>query len=124
LHIPEARSVGNEPVGDVVTHLVEGDQRFMIAGPARQRIRAVEHEHLHLRAGPIGWSGHLSVVGAAEEVPLGQNRVAVDSTQAEVVLLRVAGGFVEASLVPAVVQPIHVEEHADDAGLQIVGIGR
>ena len=38
--------------------------------------------------------------------------------------LRVAGGLVEAGRVPAVVQPVHMEEHPNQAGLQIFAVGR
>jgi hypothetical protein len=37
---------------------------------------------------------------------------------------RVSGRLVEARDIPAVVEPVHVEEHADDAVLQVRGIAR
>ena len=124
LRLVRPEALPDQPVGDVVAHLVEGDQRLVVAGAAGQRVGAVEPVHLHARAGPVGRRGHVGVVGAAEVVPLGQDRVAADAAEPEVVLLRVAGRLVETGLVPAVVQPVHVEEHADQAVLQVIRVGR
>ena len=114
--------VADQPVGDVVAHLMKRDQRFMIAGAAGLRAGADKFIHLHAGAGAIGGGRHVGVVGAAEVVAFGEDRVAADAAAPEVVLLRIARCFVKTGLVPAVVQPVDVKEHPHETVLQILWV--
>jgi hypothetical protein len=103
LSIHQAGGVSDQTIDNVVAHLVKDDQRLMVAGAAGQRVGTSETEHLHSRAGPVGRRRHIGIVRAAKIVPFRQYRVAADPTEPKIVLLRVAGGFIEPGLVPTVV---------------------
>src|SRR5581483_10060214 len=86
--------------------------------------RAVPQEHALDRRAAVRRGLHVGVVAAAVVLGLGLDRVARHAAAAVVVGLRVAGGFVEAVLVPGVMQPVVDEELVDDRRLALARRGR
>ena len=107
-----------------MAHLVKRDQRLVIAGPARRRVGPSNRNICMRGLEPSAGVDMLALSVPLKSFPSARIGSPSDAAEPEVVLLRVAGCLVEAGFVPAVVQPVHVEEHPDEAVLQVVGVGR
>jgi hypothetical protein len=76
--------------------------------------RAGEEIHLHAARRAIGRGREVGVVEAIAVLSVSLNRIAANSTVAEIIALEIAGSFGEAELVEFVVIPIADIEELDD----------